>query len=101
MKQITKRKKNQTHPKCKHLQITNLVRLKTEICLRKTRKHSEHCHIINCKRCNEFAGRSIYRQIGIPAVTLIRKTIATKSFIIFVPDQLNDFSHFSLRPGMQ
>ena len=43
----------------------------------------------------------IYRQIGIPVVILIRKTIATYSLIIFVPDQLNDFSHFSLRPRMQ
>ena len=50
---------------------------------------------------NDFAGWSIYRQTGIQVVILIRKTIATLSFIIFMPDQLNDFSHFSLRPRMQ
>ena len=35
-------KKNQTRPNCKHLQTTNLMWLKTEICLQK-RKHSKHC----------------------------------------------------------
>ena len=44
------KKKNQTRPNCKHFQTTNLMWLKTEICLWKKRKHSEHCHFINCKR---------------------------------------------------
>ena len=36
------KKKKLTRPNCKHLQTTNLMWLKTEICLRKKRKHSEH-----------------------------------------------------------
>ena len=47
---ITKRKKKKTRPNCKHLQTTNLMWLKIEICLRKKREYSEHCHVINCKR---------------------------------------------------
>ena len=49
MKQITKQKKNQNCPYYKHLQTTNLMWLKTEICLQKKRKHSKHCPSLTVK----------------------------------------------------
>ena len=67
-------KKVTTRPNCKHLQTTNLMWLKTEICLRKKENIP---NIATSLIVKDFAGWSIYRQIGISVVILIRKTIAT------------------------